>query len=214
MTRSHDPCEVDWGLSPGSAGQGPGFLGLPQTPTALCRDRPCTSGQVGRCVAWSHEIPRIDAPLKEKPPSRELGGGQGRGHPGRGKERRCRRERGVPIGDAQDEVVVTYPTFRSTVGLGNNCVPRGVSLTVGFQAGGSPSPIPYQPCDLSELLSCPPTPRREPDATPGWEGWTEPLGKHVAPRGSSLSTVWPILAVAPHGLCGCLCPQAGGLLCP
>lgn len=85
MTRSHDPCEVDWGLSPGSAGQGPGFLGLPQTPTALCRDRPCTSGQVGRCVAWSHEIPRIDAPLKEKPPSREPGWGRAEGIRAEGK---------------------------------------------------------------------------------------------------------------------------------
>lgn len=214
MTRSHDPCEVDWGLSPGSAGQGPGFLGLPQTPTALCRDRPCTSGQVGRCVAWSHEIPRIDAPLKEKPPSRELGGGQGRGHPGRGKERRCWRERGVPIGDAQDEVVVTYPTFRSTVGLGNNCVPRGVSLTVGFQAGGSPSPIPYQPCDLSELLSCPPTPRREPDLrlvgragqTPWGSTW-HPGAAACPPFGPSWP--WPltgsVAASAPRpGVCSAL----------
>lgn len=45
----------------------------------------------------------------------------------------------MPIGDAQDEVLVIYPTFYSIVGLGNNYARRGVSLTMGFQAEGVPA---------------------------------------------------------------------------
>ena len=45
----------------------------------------------------------------------------------------------MPIGDAQDEVLVIYPTFYSIVGLRNNYARRGVSLTMGFQAEGVPA---------------------------------------------------------------------------
>lgn len=110
--------------------------------------------------------------------------------------------------------MVTYPTFRSTVGLGNNCVPRGVSLTVGFQAGGSPSPIPYQPCDLSELLSCPPTPRREPDLRLVGRAGQSPWGSTWHPGAAACplfgpSWPWPltgsVAASAPRlGVCSAL----------